>query len=927
MREEFHPKRNQARQKLATLPRTRFKDLSSDVFFELERRFPELREEFRPEAMEREDEDVPGVVRDGRQNSALSTNGELNRSYDAQGPAEIDAHQREKLDAVAAQPSTSDVVVPAKSSLVEEEINVPYAPLHEADALGDDTIQEPEERTSADMKRMDIRDSVNTNDGDPARSTMYSQASSIGTGFFNGYTNNRMTLDSMGLASPNPNGGRGSPASANQAAELEKIRSEYEFRIATMQHKLATMETRSAELEKQVADHGESLAATKETHVNEVRDLQKLADEFRGKHEEKHAELQDTLARLDELQGRHKELEESRSLNEGNSEELEVLRKDYAEQGELVTELRNEVESLVDELRQLSSRNDEILGVNETDQAVIKDLNNQVSSYKRKYEAAKTELRSLKATSQLFVQQPRADNDMTASASGAIADVSLTAFQSSIDELLASARSKNVGNVLNVYRSVVLSATLIMEDIGRHERDASAMSTDDREQLHTGKGKISSTLNNLMIACRNHAAGSGLSPVSLVDAAASHVSSAVVDMAKLIKVRKATKEEAEEFQATFSENGTLPNGLRPLHTNVLGTIASPRDTFGSPGSSDARRRAGAGAGEAGHDPDRLGTPSQTEPKRAHQGPSLGRYSPVGYRPDVTRKGTQGEVSWKSRPSAENRSRNPSLSSSSSYLNGSAEKAPAVPNLDDETLRRVASLGRSSSSIISEPRSPYGAGAVSSSVSPSASGFAHAPPSSRPLQEQMRGGDDGVPGGNSQERSPGPGPGSTMGSTPPPVPAFNGDESSEEHWAELRNYIEVQTEAIVHCIQALLSSIREGAHGNQLHENLTQITTIVSSIIAISTENIPRAAAAAAAAAAAVSGGDDDSARNESVSAAAAADCERILHDLSDHCEKLIEMQSIGGQFDKSTKSNMASASYGVAKGLKALNGLLNAPEQ
>jgi len=47
VRDEFHPKRNQARQKLATLPKTRFKDLSSDVFVELGRRYPELREPVR----------------------------------------------------------------------------------------------------------------------------------------------------------------------------------------------------------------------------------------------------------------------------------------------------------------------------------------------------------------------------------------------------------------------------------------------------------------------------------------------------------------------------------------------------------------------------------------------------------------------------------------------------------------------------------------------------------------------------------------------------------------------------------------------------------------------------------------------------------------------------------------------------------------
>ncbi len=39
---DFHPKRNQARQKLATLPVSRFQDLAFDVYTELERRSPHL---------------------------------------------------------------------------------------------------------------------------------------------------------------------------------------------------------------------------------------------------------------------------------------------------------------------------------------------------------------------------------------------------------------------------------------------------------------------------------------------------------------------------------------------------------------------------------------------------------------------------------------------------------------------------------------------------------------------------------------------------------------------------------------------------------------------------------------------------------------------------------------------------------------------
>lgn len=43
-RDDFHEKRNQARQKLASLQHQRFRDLATDVFCELERRFPQFAE-------------------------------------------------------------------------------------------------------------------------------------------------------------------------------------------------------------------------------------------------------------------------------------------------------------------------------------------------------------------------------------------------------------------------------------------------------------------------------------------------------------------------------------------------------------------------------------------------------------------------------------------------------------------------------------------------------------------------------------------------------------------------------------------------------------------------------------------------------------------------------------------------------------------
>lgn len=114
---------------------------------------------------------------------------------------------------------------------------------------------------------------------------------------------------------------------------------------------------------------------------------------------------------------------------------------------------------------------------------------------------------------------------------------------------------------------------------------------------------------------------------------------------------------------------------------------------------------------------------------------------------------------------------------------------------------------------------------------------------------------------------------------------------------MQAYIENQTEAIVHSIQSLLSAIRSGAQSSELNDNLTQIITIVSSIVAISQEALP---------------------------AEARGEGDAILQDLTTHCDKLSEMQSHdAGAFGKQTKQAMAAASFGVAKQLKALNALLS----
>lgn len=128
--------------------------------------------------------------------------------------------------------------------------------------------------------------------------------------------------------------------------------------------------------------------------------------------------------------------------------------------------LRDEMQGLVDTLREMSARTEEMMADKDADMLLIQTLNEQIKEYKRKYEHAKTELRNIKgrscsidsscpsstwidphliriATSQLFSgpQVPKVDTRrIPISENGVIADIHVAAFQGAIDTLLSLAR-------------------------------------------------------------------------------------------------------------------------------------------------------------------------------------------------------------------------------------------------------------------------------------------------------------------------------------------------------------------------------------------------------------------------------------------------------------------------------------------------------
>jgi len=116
------------------------------------------------------------------------------------------------------------------------------------------------------------------------------------------------------------------------------------------------------------------------------------------------------------------------------------------------------------------------------------------------------------------------------------------------------------------------------------------------------------------------------------------------------------------------------------------------------------------------------------------------------------------------------------------------------------------------------------------------------------------------------------------------------EGSEDAWAELKPYLEAQTESIVYAIQSVSSGVRAATPSLTLHENLTQIITIVSSIVAVCNNNLPPASAQQG---------------NE------------ILQEMSNHANKLSEVHAMP-EVTKESRQIMAKSSFAAANAMKGL---------
>lgn len=278
---------------------------------------------------------------------------------------------------------------------------------------------------------------------------------------------------------------------------------------------------------------------TQARHLNS--NLQMELDKARETHYDTEQELRSQMDLVaSEASGGGEWKERFETLNR----EHEDLSKQLSRQERITNEVRQEAAGWLNQMKILSERSSPSLEYEERLVHQVHTLENELQEWKGHYAKMKTQLRTSHFPSMGTSIQPPdvggAAKDLMAQ-DGLVEEVHVTKFQIAMDDLLRSARGSNPNTVLTHVRSVVIAVRGITMVLG-DTRTSIDETTQIRHKLRT---RASATANNLITAAKNFAMAKGLSPVSLLDAAASHVAAVVVELIRLVKIRPTP---AEEFQ-------------------------------------------------------------------------------------------------------------------------------------------------------------------------------------------------------------------------------------------------------------------------------------------------------------------------------------------------------------------------------------------
>jgi len=529
----FHPKRNQARQKLSTLPPERFRQLATDVFFELGSRMPNL------------------VGPDGDR-PASPTGSVASRVSSRQHPPYAMRRPSGQQNGMRGPPPAG--IRPGPPS------NGPYSPYSPSDE------SMPPPRT--DSRGLPI--SPSSSFGRPLPQTFQS----------NTMVPNKSTMveDDETDEDDDETYGLGQ-VSGTSEKDAETMRA-FEHQVSELETKIADLEAKlhdkDAEIETHKQDHSrdrDEWSQTREEHDLKMVESQKTLDTL-------HAELEHSRADRDQSESNlrarteqavsdlHLELDEIRKENEmlrANAtsaksldhdsdwqQRYKELEQELLQHRKTTDEVRLTAEQHLQEMRLLSEQSETALEREEELQSRIAALEAENEQWRIRYAKTKTQLRTLKASSIGLSMEHMAAGALSSKhehikPNGLVKDMDVTNFQISIDELLQAARDGSSArhsaldkakDVVSSVRNMTSAVDGSFSNLGSPHSSTTHLSQSTMGPTpETLKARVSRDANNLVTVTRNHAAAKGLAPISLVDAAASNLTTSVVEFVKVVGVR------------------------------------------------------------------------------------------------------------------------------------------------------------------------------------------------------------------------------------------------------------------------------------------------------------------------------------------------------------------------------------------------------
>lgn len=300
-----------------------------------------------------------------------------------------------------------------------------------------------------------------------------------------------------------------------------------------------------------------------------------------------------------------KELKENKS-SKPRYEELQhdynKLEEELKQQQNVTDQVRKEASAFLNEMRALAE-SQSTWRKSESYAKELATMKNEIKEWKVKYAKCKAQLRDLKTGSMLVdtvgtsssvivIPSITAGRAFTSSA-GLITDANVTRFQLAMDEFVTQTHKRNGDEkaLLEKLHGVIVATRTITQEVGSASLDdeqlykSSNGVVKDHEELQgelaQATSLVSVTANQLITASRNYCAAKGLASVLLVDAASADLSSAVIELIKLAKVR-ATSSRSEHVETPDSSS---PSSKTLLHSGQASlSYQTHRRGVGSAGS-------------------------------------------------------------------------------------------------------------------------------------------------------------------------------------------------------------------------------------------------------------------------------------------------------------------------------------------------------